>query len=418
MKCNPISILFVLLFLFTGCLKEQEDFFPNTSSERLTSTIESVDSLLISASNGWLMHYYADGESPGYSLIIAFNKNKEVIVAAQNELVGNTYSEARSFFDIIGDYGPVLTFNTYNDILHLFSNPVDPDGVGLGGDYEFVIISQADTFIHLEGKKRKSMIFMERLPEGISWSDYLSDVASMNDGLFGAEPLYIHSGSTILYAYGGASHIFQIYGFADERVVSMPFVVTRSGLRFYSVLSIDNNKNVQTFNLSTDGNSLIAREDINTFIQSVDVGDYLVDSHESFVFDTVKMSDHFKRPASLMCQQMKTQYSDKRNIDNIALSYDAILGHSFYFSTAPKVTEANFKINITADSNLSNRVVIEKVDGLYDSNGKLFLSSAPAINDFWQELEGSYNLTTSLSKKEIKFVDSKDDSRFFVVIRK
>jgi len=384
----------------------------------MNQAIETIDSSLIQAPNGWVMQYFATSESPGYSMIVNFKSDCEAIVAAKNELVKNKYTEAGGLFDVIGDNGPVITFNTYNDLLHLFSNPVDPDGTGLGGDYEFVVIDHSDSLFHLKGKKTDSDILMKRVPEGMTWNDYFNRLDQMSDNIFGGEPFYLVSGNDTYMATKGTSTIFQLISYPSLDETEMPFIITIDGLRFYSVLTNSSNKQVQSFYLNQDGSKLISNEDPNTYFVGSDVNLFFEESQDLFAFDTTQMSDHFIKPIRLLCQEMKEKYLGKRNVDFLALSYSNEIGHSFNFSTKPTKTAANFGISVSKVSSSSDMVTISKKEGVYDSNGAIFISKVSSINNVWDELAGTYVLTSTLSKNKIKFVDQKDATRFFVVTKR
>jgi len=413
------SIFLILTLFFSGCLKEQENLFPESAAERLNNAISSADSTLINSANGWVLQYFATNESPGYPLLVKFNSNSEAVVAANNKLFGNQYTEAKSLFDVIGDNGPVLTFNTYNNVLHVFSNPEnEPVGVGLGGDYEFIVLDRSDSLVHLKGKKSGTEITLNKLPEDMLWPDYFVEVNSIDSKLFGTEMLNFISGNDTIAAYNGASHIFKMLDPVTGNSTDVPFIVTSEGIKFYSPFSLDGKNKVQTFYLNSDESKLISYEDKNTFFEGVSIGKYLVDSEKTYRFDTTRMSNNFKVKIDVLCQQMIERYKGKRNIDYLALTYESSVGHSFFFATTPTVAYANFKIELVVDQLLSNRVSIRKVDGVFDSNGELFLSGVPSINDVWKELEGTYNLSSTLSKQEITFVDKDNESRFFVLTKK
>jgi hypothetical protein len=418
MNKNLLNIFLFVLVLFTSCLKEQNELFSDPAAVRLNNTLSGIDSSLTNAPNGWIMQYFATSESPGYSMLIRFNINREVVVATKNELVNYSYTEAKSLFSVIGDNGPVLTFNTYNNVLHLFSNPVNPDGTGLNGDYEFVVLNHSDSTINLKGKKRGTAILMQRLSAGVSWVDYLDGLNKIDNDFFAVEPLYFVSGKDTSAAFNGASHIFDLFSFVTGEIKSISFIVTSNGLKFYSPFTTDNDKTVQSFSLSSDGNKLISNEDVNTFFVGTAISTYFESSHETFVIDTTRMSDHFRVPVRTLCQQMNDKFGGKRNVDYLAISYKTGFGHSFFLATKPTITLANFGIELLPDQSPNNVITINKSDGVYDSNGSIFISSVPAIDEVWQKLEGTYRLTSNVSKKEIKFVDKNDATRFFVVIKK
>ncbi len=413
------SIFLILILFLSGCLKEQDNLFPESAAQRLTNAIAGIDSTLINSASGWVLQYFATNESPGYPLLVKFNGNGETVVAANNKLFGNQYTEAKSLFDVIGDNGPVLTFNTYNNVLHIFSDPDnEPVGVGLGGDYEFIVLDRSDSLLHLKGKKSGTEITLNKLPEGVSWPDYFAEVNRIDNKLFGTDKLNFISGNDTIAAYNGASHIFNMLDPDSGNTIDVPFIVTSEGIKFCSPFSINDKTKVQSFYLNSDESKLISYEDKNTFFEGVVIGKYLINSEETYCFDTTRMSDNFKVKISVLCQQMTERYKGKRNIDYLALSYESSIGHSFFFATTPTVAYANFKIELVVDPLLGNRVSIRKVDGAFDSNGELFLSGVPSIDDVWKEIEGTYNLSSTLSKQEITFVDKDNESRFFVLTKK
>jgi hypothetical protein len=409
------SLQVVVLTLLLGCTKEQQNLFPETAAVRLNNAIDEIDNTLTDAPDGWLMQYFATSESPGYSLLVRFSVNGEVVVAAKNELLKSRYVEAKSGYDVIGDNGPVLSFNTYNNALHLFSNPVNPDGVGLAGDYEFIVSSYSDSLISLKGKKSGTEILMTRLSEGFGWEDYFAQLDKMDRDLFGDDPLYFISGRDTLLALNGDSHIISLQGRYASSSVELPLIITQNGLRFYKPFVTSSKSEVQWFTLNKEGTKLIADNNKGVYFAGVDLVSFIINNQATYVFDTTQMSNHFIAPLRELVVQMKDQYKGKRNIDFIALSYKPGLGSSFNFSTQPTITAANFKISLGSVAYSPDVITIEQKAGEFDHNGEIFYSSVGAIETMWKELNGSYMLNSSPSKNEIRFVDINYENRFFVV---
>jgi hypothetical protein len=409
------SLQVVVFAFLLGCINEQENLFPETAAVRLNNAMSEIDKTLTNAPNGWLMQYFATSESPGYSLLIRFSLNGEVVVAAKNELLKSTYVEAKSGYDVIGDNGPVLSFNTFNDVLHLFSNPVNPDGVGLAGDYEFIVSSYSDALIMLKGKKSDTEIRMSPLADGVVWEDYFTQLDKMDRDIFGDNLLYFISGRDTLLALNGTSHIVTIQGRYASSYADIPFVITQHGLRFYEPFVTSSKSEVQWFTLNSEGTKLIADNNTSTYFAGVDLVTYIINNQATYVFDTTQMSSHFITPLRELVNQMLVQYNGKRNIDYIALSYKSGLGSSFFFSTKPTTTAANFKINLSSVAYSTDVITLEQEVGVFDQNGALFYSSVGAIESMWNELNGSYKVSSTLSKNEITFKDVNNENRFFVV---
>jgi hypothetical protein len=188
--------------LTTGCAGEEDDLFEASAAERLNEASGKYSALLESSAGGWVIQYYPTNDGApttgeGYLWCVKFNKDHSVLVGMNNYFSGNNYKEETSCWDVITDNGPVLSFSTANSLVHAFS---DPDvqsvpgsdenvwGVGVGGDYEFVIVDAPEdhSYIMLKGKKRATYNLMTPLPEGVDFSKYLAEVDSFQNRLFPA----------------------------------------------------------------------------------------------------------------------------------------------------------------------------------------------------------------------------------------
>ena len=80
------------------------------------------------------------------------SKQGEVSITAESPILESPGDQVTSMYQIKGDMGPILSFDTYNHILHQFSDP-NPDGLGYEGDYEFIILNVAKDKIEVKGKE-------------------------------------------------------------------------------------------------------------------------------------------------------------------------------------------------------------------------------------------------------------------------
>ena len=119
-----------MTLVFTGCAGEEEDLFATSAAERLSSAMVTYSNRLADAGGKWAMEYYPTNglEAPqglGYLMLLDFGKDNSVKVAMDNNFTNNVYKEDESIWEMIADNGPVLTFNTYNECMHAFSDPKD-----------------------------------------------------------------------------------------------------------------------------------------------------------------------------------------------------------------------------------------------------------------------------------------------------
>jgi len=174
--------------LLTACQQEEADVFSASPAERLSKAISDYHTLLTDAPNGWEMDYFANTVSPGYNLLVKFNKSGNAILASRSELTTNSaYEKDSCLFDIIGDNGPVLTFNTFSKILHVFSNPENPDGYGLEGDYEFIIIKASADTVWMKGKKYGTEVLLHKMSTGTQWKQFADERYDFTTLLFSAK---------------------------------------------------------------------------------------------------------------------------------------------------------------------------------------------------------------------------------------
>lgn len=253
----------VLLSLTQSCFMQQEDLFENSAMERLEAKKVEILDVLTSAKNGWTMEYFGSDEStlPGYFLLVKFEKsgdNGTVQFAAKNAITNNQYvvtdgsdpNYPSSLFDIVFDNGPVLTFNSYNNLFHKFSDPnatgLPGDqglGTGLGGDYEFIVISMepADnpTKVLLKGKKRGTYTVLNKLADDVVWEDYFKQLDELNNNLYNNNPapltMTMANSSEKVNLYNGSTGIFSAVDSETDDLTyaeTKKFIQTNTGLRF------------------------------------------------------------------------------------------------------------------------------------------------------------------------------------------
>lgn len=181
---------------FTSCKNVEEDIWNESSIERLEKVKVEYADILRNAENGWEMQYFPNASTPGYIMAVKFLNDGSVIAAADNRWTDDKYklSDASSW-SINIDNGPVLSFDTYNSIIHIFSDPNSipgtdyGTGLGMEGDYEFIMIDvPEDGVIVLKGKKRGTYAYLRRISKDISWEDFLGTIKSKQQTIVADNP--------------------------------------------------------------------------------------------------------------------------------------------------------------------------------------------------------------------------------------
>ncbi len=168
--------------LLQSCLHDDNEIFDKSASERLSEAVATDKAILQSSSNGWALHFFTEKEYQGIGLTYLMKFGTDGKVTVSSEMYGADETRTSSY-DIITDQGPVLTFNTYNEIFHELSNPSMQDDDGEGADYEFVVLKATQDTILLQGKKFKNEMYLTRIPEGQSWDSYYKAIESLETNI-------------------------------------------------------------------------------------------------------------------------------------------------------------------------------------------------------------------------------------------
>ena len=235
------KIIFILAVALAGfgmqscSLHEDTDLFGQSAAERMDATIAHDKELLESANNGWKLVYYTGEEytGGGYTYLCKF-KNGNAIVAGD---MSDGYQEAKSSYDVISDQGAVLTFDTYNELMHKFATPTSSSIDGEQGDYEFVIQKVTNDSIYLTGKKWGNKMVMTRMPENLSWEEHLDsinkvakDIRYNNKVMNGTDSI----GYISLDDYTRRAVLT-----AGNDKADVPYYVTSKGIHFQSPITVN-----------------------------------------------------------------------------------------------------------------------------------------------------------------------------------
>lgn len=231
MRENIYIPLLLLGFIFmSSCSFDENELFEESASERLSNAIETSKLLLESASNGWTMHYYTGEQytGGGYTLLMKFSEGKVTVASDYTDINATSTSS----YDIIGDQGSVLTFNTYNSILHQRSEVSITNVEGEQGDYEFNIMRIAPTqdTIVLKGKKWNNYMTLIRNDNSIIWDAYLSQIEKMKNDMWYS--YNIIAGSDTLGTMTLDPDTRRVTISEKDMVKSEPYYVTPKGISF------------------------------------------------------------------------------------------------------------------------------------------------------------------------------------------
>jgi len=138
-----IAALSAILSL-ASCQKEEAKLFDSSSSARMTEYLANAKSVLTASTYGWVFDYYPEANQSygGWTYTLDFDDSLNTKVMIEPTMLSDpeSYLVAESTYNLIADDGPVLTFDTYNDLMHFFATPDAYSYQGYEGDYEFIIL--------------------------------------------------------------------------------------------------------------------------------------------------------------------------------------------------------------------------------------------------------------------------------------
>lgn len=246
------NILFTLIAVlsFTSCSNDIDEVFDKPSAERVNDAIAEYKTVLTSAENGWLMKYYpkANTKYGGYNLLLKFGTDGNV--TAMSDALGAD-TKATSHYKLEQSASIVLSFDEYNKVIHFFSDPANPAGIGdngkgMEGDLEFrVLTATADSVVML-GKKRGTKIVMTPMAKDADWTETINQIDGLEQEM--QFPKYTCEVNDVKYV---ATTSYRTITFtssnAEEGSTTEPYIVTDKGIEFYEPITL-NGVTVKGFN--------------------------------------------------------------------------------------------------------------------------------------------------------------------------
>lgn len=251
------SLLACLSWTMQSCLFSEEDVFEQSSAERDNASVAGIKALLMSAENGWNLEYRY-GEDGKWGVSNIFLKFDDTDVTMASDYATGNYApgaECKSLYKVQAYQGTVLSFDSYNEILHSFCEPEGYNAPGLIGDYEFIVRDTTSNTITLTGKKHGVEMVMTRLADDVDWTAYLQNTASVSDDSdFATFKINVNGQEveSVIRDY----RAFTTNKMVDGELVTTyyPFITTPDGIRMLEPLVYDN---VELQNFKWDSNARV-----------------------------------------------------------------------------------------------------------------------------------------------------------------
>ena len=227
--------------LLVACSPDTENVFGDSAAVRQQQAAEQYIKLLEGQEQGWVVDFYPGELEFGGIAYTACFKDGQVTLACEqpidNRSVSGRYAagqEVTSDYRIVNGQGVMLTFDTYNPLLHYWSQPSGTDYDGYASDYEFTFVSGSADEIVLRGVKHGNLLRMYPLSEPSA--TYINKVLDMYNQIGPDTRKRIVVDGTTIPATIMEHHMEYS---ADGKSLNMPYVYTAQGVRFYQPVTIN-----------------------------------------------------------------------------------------------------------------------------------------------------------------------------------
>ena len=244
--------IYVLSCLLVSCSQEEEAVYGkgNSYAKRTGETSTEYVNLLEGATNGWLLSMYVGTgqQYGGYNYILKFHQGK---VTALSEA---TTEEDTSLYTLNFSEKSILTFDTYNKVLHQFVEPSALFPEGKIGDNQLVIQSYENGVFTLKGQRSNNLMTLRKL-EGEATA-YLSKIRE-RQSLFKVSDAYpvTINGKEVDFELQPSNR--QFIAREGTTVIKKAYIYTENGFKLYEPITIAG-KTFSEFTLSADNSEITA----------------------------------------------------------------------------------------------------------------------------------------------------------------
>lgn len=405
MKAKYLVIIGLLAATFAACSRDEESLFEKPAAIRAQEAIDNAFKVLTSAENGWEMAYFPNLEASakGYNMVLKFNKNGNVSVTAKNATTtGNKImTDTASTWAVKSDYGPILTFDTYNDVFHAFSDPKG-DGAGLLGDYEFLILKATPELVLLKGKKHSAYTVMRPM-KNPDLAEYFTNCEKMQADLFGNNNIVtLHQGDNKMYLYKGADGQFQSAAYGSPLVAEAatyhPVCSTEDGIIVSMGFGEDIHDHIFYYDsikgeLKSEKGTVMNAGNLNLLYRS-----YFTDNLNGWTVEPTAVDS-----VASFIEQVNTLVKDTKNNTNIKVlgyGYKQSLnmyegGHfivlQFGYKNGGKGKEQVIKLIWTVDITADENGITVANPTPYDDNTNRWITNLPIVVDVMESLLGEFS---------------------------
>lgn len=403
MKAKYLVIIGLLAATFAACSRDEESLFDKPAAIRAQEAVENAFDVLTSNEVGWEMAYFPNLEASakGYNMVLKFNKNGNVSVTAKNgsTTMNKIMTDTASTWAVKSDYGPILTFDTYNDVFHAFSDPQE-NGAGLLGDYEFLILKATPDLVLLKGKKHSAYSVMRPMKNS-DLTAYFAACEKMQTKLFGNNNVVtLHQGDKKMYLYKGSEGQFQSAAYGSQLIAEAatyhPLCATEDGIIVSTGFGEDVHDHIFYYDsikgeLKSDKGAIMNAGNLNVLF-----GAYFTDNALGWAVDSEGQETVDALIAAVNTAMNNTSakmkvmgYGYKQSLNMYEGGYFMLVNFTYKQGKKNQEKKLVWTIDLTQDEN-----GITVANALpYDKNTETFLGQIPAAQAVADAMLGSFSAT-------------------------
>lgn len=263
MKITKCILLVLTCLGLQSCLFQEDDLFDKSSANRASANVAELQELLVNVPNGWKLEYYPgmDYSMGGITLLCRFDGKNVTVMSEIGSSKTLSGKEVTSLYKVNSEESTVLTFDSFNELIHCFSEPVMGMNTNLEGDYEFVYMGQEENKVLLKGRRYHNIMVMTPLTQGVNWKEYISQLNAIEKEAF-LKNYSLMIGGQKAGDVIRTSHLLSLT-VEGQSIGDIPFVYTSNGLRFKDEITllektVQNfvwNKSDMTFTCSDEGST-------------------------------------------------------------------------------------------------------------------------------------------------------------------